>query len=71
LIIGRRFPPPWPVEETVACFIVRDANGQALGDVYFEDEPGRRTAAKLLTRDEAAPHHQGAKRPGLARGHSR
>jgi hypothetical protein len=32
---------------------------------------GRRAAAKLLTRDEAAPHHQGAKRPGLARGHSR
>jgi hypothetical protein len=26
-----RFPPPWTVEETDACFIVRDANGQALG----------------------------------------
>ena len=25
----RRFPPPWSVEETDACFIVRDANGQA------------------------------------------
>jgi hypothetical protein len=21
-----RFPPPWSVEETAACFIVRDAN---------------------------------------------
>jgi hypothetical protein len=36
-----------------ACFIVRDHNGQALAYVYFEDEPGRRTAAKLLTKDEA------------------
>jgi hypothetical protein len=25
-----RFPPPWSAEETDACFIVRDANGQAL-----------------------------------------
>ena len=49
----RRFPPPWSVEETDACFIVRDANGQALAYVYFEEEPGRRSAAELLTRDEA------------------
>jgi hypothetical protein len=50
---GRRFPPPWAAEETDACFIVKDSNGQALAYVYFEDEPGRRTAANLLTRDEA------------------
>ena len=49
----RRFPPPWSVEETDACFVVRDHNGQALAYVYFEEEPGRRAAAKLLTRDEA------------------
>jgi hypothetical protein len=30
---------------------VRDHSGQALA--YFEDEPGRRSAAKLLTKDEA------------------
>ena len=30
----RRFPPPWSVEETDACFIVCDANGQALAYVY-------------------------------------
>jgi hypothetical protein len=34
-------------------YIVRDANGHALAHVYFEDEPGRRAAAHLLTRDEA------------------
>jgi hypothetical protein len=28
----RRFPPPRSVEETDACFIVRDTNGQALYD---------------------------------------
>jgi len=32
---------------------VRDANGQTLSYVYFEDEPGRRSAAKLLSKDEA------------------
>jgi hypothetical protein len=32
---------------------VRDANGQALSYVYFEDEPDRRSAAKLLTNDES------------------
>jgi hypothetical protein len=50
----RRFPPPWTVEEyNDACFIVRDHNGQQLANVYFEDEIGRRSAAKLLSKDEA------------------
>ena len=55
---SRRFPPPWSVDEADPkldrrCFIVRDANGQALAYVYFEGELGRRAAAHLLTRDEA------------------
>ena len=49
----RKFPPPWTVEDNGACFIVRDANGQALAYAYYEEEPGRRTAASLLARDEA------------------
>ena len=50
----RHFPPPWTaIEENGACFIVKDHNGQTLAYVYFEEEPGRRAAAKLLTRDEA------------------
>jgi hypothetical protein len=48
---ARRFPPPWSVEELDACFVVTDSAGQKLAYVYFEDEPGRRSAAKL--RDEA------------------
>jgi hypothetical protein len=48
----RRFPPPWSVEEQDACFVVRDHNGQQLAYVYFEEEPGRRSATKLLTKDE-------------------
>jgi hypothetical protein len=46
-------PPLWSVEETEACFNVRDHNGQALAYVYCEGEPGRRSASHLMTRDEA------------------
>ena len=46
---ARRFPPPWSIEESAACFIVRDGGKQALAYVYFEKEPGRRSSAKLLT----------------------
>ena len=50
----RRFPRPWDIEGiNKAAFVVRDNNGTALAYVYYEDEPGRRTAANLLSRDEA------------------
>jgi hypothetical protein len=64
---ARRFPPPWTIDEAnAACFIVRDKNGQALGYFYFEEEPGRRAAANLLTRDEARrTAARFAKLPGL------
>jgi hypothetical protein len=60
---ARRFPPPWSVETTDACFIVRDRNKQALTYVYFEEEPGRRAAARLHARRSAAhcaQHRQAA-----------
>ena len=58
---AHRFPPPWTIDgANDACLIVRDHDGHALAYVYFENEPGRRAAAKLLTKDEArratAPH---------------
>jgi len=34
-------------------YVVRDANKQQLAYVYYENEPGRRSAAKLRTKDEA------------------
>jgi hypothetical protein len=45
------FQPLWSVEELDACFVVTDNAGKSW--LYFEDEPGRRSAAKLFTRDEA------------------
>jgi hypothetical protein len=32
---------------------VKDHNGHALAYVYYEEEPGRRSAANLMTKDEA------------------
>jgi hypothetical protein len=50
----RRFPPPWTYDEANhACFIIRDGNQFPVAYVYFESEPGRRTAAGLMTKDEA------------------
>jgi hypothetical protein len=47
-LMSRRFPPPWTVEETDACFIVKDHTGHSLAYVYFEEEPGRRAATRRL-----------------------
>jgi hypothetical protein len=54
----RRFPAPWSVEDISPevqhrTFVVKDGGGQKLAYVYYEDEPGRRSSAKLLTKDEA------------------
>ena len=47
----RRFPSPRTVEETAACFIAcATPTGRRWPSFICEDEPGRRTAASLLTR---------------------
>jgi len=50
---ARRFPAPWSAEVQPNYYVVRDADGQQLVYVYYSNDPERRSAAKLLTRDEA------------------
>jgi hypothetical protein len=50
--VGRRFPPPWSIEDIGAAFVVKDGSGQ-LGYFYYEEQAGRRSTAKMLTKDEA------------------
>ena len=45
-------------------FIVRGANGQALGYFYFEDEPGRRSAALAMRKSDEVGY--GMIRDGVA-----
>jgi hypothetical protein len=49
----RHFPPPWSIEDLGAAFVVKDSARHKLAYVYYEEEPGRRSAAKLLSKDEA------------------
>jgi hypothetical protein len=50
MLSSRRFPIRWPVEDNGAAFIVKDNIGRKLAYVYYEEEPGRRSSAKLLTK---------------------
>jgi len=49
----RRFPPPWSAELQPNYYVIRDADGQQLAYIYYSNDPDRRSAAKLLTQDEA------------------
>ena len=45
-------PGNWYQTEQFACFVARDLNGQQLANLYYEEEPGQRSAAKLVRKDE-------------------
>src|SRR5262249_33443582 len=45
---------PWSVEEQEACFVARDHSGQALAYVYYENEPGRRSARQVAHQGRGA-----------------
>ena len=47
---SRRFPAPWSAELQPNYYVVRDADGQQIAYVYYENEPGRRSAAKQSQR---------------------
>ena len=49
----RRFPAPWTAELQPNYYVVRDANGQQIAYVHYSNDPDRRSAAKLMTKDEA------------------
>jgi len=49
----RRFPPPWTVEELDACFVVIDSAELKSLMSTSRKRVGGRSAAKLLTKDEA------------------
>jgi len=52
-VTERHFPPPWSAELQPNYYVIRDANGQQVAYVYYSNDPDRRAAAKLLTKDEA------------------
>jgi hypothetical protein len=47
----RRFPPPWSVEDIGGSFVVKASNDWPVIFIYYWDGVGRRSLAKLLSRD--------------------
>jgi hypothetical protein len=52
-VTPRRFPAPWSAELQPNYYVIRDADGQQIANIYYSNDPDRRSAAKLLTKDEA------------------
>jgi hypothetical protein len=34
----RRFPPTWRAEKIVGCYVIRDANGQAIAHLFSRED---------------------------------
>ena len=70
----RHFAAPWSIEESLEAFIVKDAGGQALAYLYFENEAQRRLSTKRLRgtrRSFGREHRQAAERDAAdIEGHS-
>jgi hypothetical protein len=61
------FPPPLGDRRVRGIFIVRDANGQALAYVYFEDEAGTALGGQAAHQGRS-PAHRRQQRPAVAHG---
>jgi len=49
----RRFPSPWAVEDVGGSFVVKASNDRPLLFIYYGEGVGRRSLARLLTRNAA------------------
>ena len=50
---ARCFPPSWSVEDIGGSFVVKAGNERPLVFIYYWDGVGRRSLARLLTRNAA------------------
>jgi hypothetical protein len=50
---ARRFPPPWSVEDIGGSFVVKASNDRPPIFIYYREGVGRRSLAKLLSRNAA------------------
>jgi len=48
---ARRFPPPWSIEDIGGSFVVKAGNDRPLIFIYYGEGVGRRSLARLLSRD--------------------
>jgi hypothetical protein len=53
LVTTRRFSPLWSVEDIGGSFVVKASNDRPLVFIYYREANGRRSLAKLLTRNAA------------------